>query len=288
MVSFRAIIVALALGVAQAGSAAPSATINFNKAKLGAGNLGDINADVQLESAVSDDLSLGLNYDHGSSNSIKSVFAKIKQKFGAGDVDADLTMSMDDNAITGEIEYVNGDSTIVTSVNSAAEQVVESVEYTKKQVINGLNSMFKPTFYVDDKNVDLEASADLDADTNLLVKLSQGGSSADIEINHQLDSKTAVKVEAQLTDGAAQLEIEREVDSENSIRPRFDLNSKHLTCAWVRKLSGSRTATLTVDPDNSVEFEVDSDEDTDWKIKATAPLGDVSNPDLSFGRKFQF
>lgn len=288
MVSFRAIVVALALGVASAGVAAPSATVNFNKAKVGTGNLGDINADVQLESSVSDELSVGINYDHGSSNQIKSVFAKIKQKFGEGDVDADLTMSMDDNAITGEIEYVNGDSTIVTTVNSGADQVVESVEYTKKQVIGGLASMFKPTFHVEEKNVDLEASADLDADTSLLVKLSQGGSSADIEVEHQLDAQTAIKVEAQLTDGAAQIEIEREIDSENSIRPRFDLNSKHLTCAWVRKLGSGRTATLTVDPDNSVDFEVDSDSDTDWKIKATAPLGDVSNPDLSFGRKFQF
>jgi hypothetical protein len=284
---FRSVVLALALGLA-AANVAPSATVNFKNAKLSGGIADNLEADVKLESAVSDDLSVGLNYDHGHSNSIKSVFAKISQKFGQGDVDADLTMDMDDNAITGEIEYTNGDSTVVTHVNSAASQVVESVEYTRKQLVNGLNSMFKPTFHIEDKNVDLEASADLDADTNLLVKLSQGGSSADIEVNHQLDAKTAVKVEAQLTDGHAQVEIEREIDSENLIRPRFDLNNKHLTCAWVRKLAGSRTATVTVDPDNHIDFEIDSDEDSDWKLKATAPLGDVSNPDIEFGRKFQF
>ena len=97
------------------------------------------------------------------------------------------------------------------------------------------------------------------SDTNLLVKLSEGGDVADLEVNHQLDSKTAIKVEAQLQSAGAQVEIEREVDSENSIRPRFDIKSKHLTCAWVRKLSRDRTATLTIDPDNSVEFELETE-----------------------------
>jgi len=288
MVSLRAVVIALALAVgAQAGS--PSATVNFKHAALGSGVSADsLKGDVTIESEVSDDLTVGLEYDHGDSNSIKSLFAKITQKFGDGDVDADLKISMDDNHISGEIEYVNGEDTVVAEVNSASDDIVESVEYTRKSTSGGLSSMFKPKYTVADKSVELEASADLDADTNLLVKLSEGGAVADIEVNHQLDDKTAVKVEAQLQSSGAQIEIEREVDSENSIRPRFDLNSKHLTCAWVRKLSRDRTATLTVDPDNSVEFELEAEDDTDWSAKVTAPLGDMGNPDVSFGRKFTF
>lgn len=274
-------------GGAYAG--APSATVNLKHAGLGGGVSADaLQADVTIESVVSDDLTVGLEYDHGSSNSIKSVFAKISQKFGDGDVEADLSMSMDSNEISGEIEYVNGDATIVTEVNSAAENIIESVEYTRSSTSGGLSSSFKPKFTVADKSIELEASADLDSDTNLLVKLSDGGNVADVEVNHQLDSKTAVKVEAQLQGSTAQIEIEREVDSENSIRPRFDLNSKHLTCAWVRKLSGARTATLTVDPDASVEFEIEAEDDNDWSAKVSAPLSDVGNPDVSFGRKFTF
>lgn len=287
MVSLRAVVLALAMVGAQAG--APSATVNFKHAALGSGISADaLKGDVTIESEVSSDLTVGLEYDHGDSNSIKSLFAKISQKFGDGDVEADIKVAMDDNAITGEIEYVNGDSTIVAEVNSGSDNFVDSIEYTRKSTSGGLTSMFKPKYTVADKSVELEASADLDSDTNLLVKLSEGGSVADIEVNHQLDAKTAVKVEAQLQDSGAQIEIEREVDSDNSIRPRFDIQSKHLTCAWVRKLSRDRTATLTVDPDNSVEFEIETEDDADWSAKVSAPLGDMGNPDVSFGRKFTF
>jgi len=56
----------------------------------------------------------------------------------------------------------------------------------------------------------------------------------------------------------------------------------------VRKLSRGRTATLTVDPDNSVEFDLETTDDNDWSAKVSAPLGDMGNPDVSFGRKFNF
>lgn len=286
---FRTVIIALALGLASAGNLSPSATVNLKSAQLGSKNIADgIEADVTLESQVSDELQVGLNYDHGANSNIRSVFAKISQKLGAGNLDADLEMSMGSNAITGQIDYANGDNSMVANVNSAANQVVESVEFTRKQLVNGLNSVFKPTFHVEDKRVSLEASADLDADTNLLVKLSQGASSADIEVNKQLDEKTAVKLEAQLTEGAAQVEVNRQLDSQNSIRPRFDLNNKHLTCSWVRKLANSRTATLTVDPDSRVDLELDGDSDNAWSLRASAPLDAMSNPDVEFGRKFQF
>lgn len=288
MVSLRTVVLALALAVgAQAG--APSATVNLKHAALGSGISADaLKGDVTIESEVSSDLTVGLEYDHGDSNSIKSLFAKISQKFGDGDVDADLKVAMDGNEISGEIEYVNGDSTITTEINSGSDNIVDSITYERKTTSGGLSSMFKPKFTVADKSVELEASADLDSDTNLLVKLSEGGSVADVEVNHQLDSKTAVKVEAQLQSSGAQIEIEREVDADNSIRPRFDIQSKHLTCAWVRKLSRGRTATLTVDPDNSVEFDLETTDDNDWSAKVSAPLGDMGNPDVSFGRKFNF
>ena len=44
---------------------------------------------------------------------------------------------------------------------------------TLRQVVNGMNYIFRPTFNVADSSMDLEASADLDDKTNLLVKLSQ-------------------------------------------------------------------------------------------------------------------
>jgi hypothetical protein len=289
MVSLRAVVVALALAVGVQAGSSPSATVNFKHNNLGSGISADgLKGDVTIESAVSDDLTVGLEYDHGDSNSIKSLFAKIKQGFGEGDVEADLKVAMDGNDISGEIEYVNGESTVVAQVNSGAENIVESVEYTRKSSSGGLSSLFKPKYTVADKSVELEASTDLDADTNLLVKLSDGGAVADVEVNHQLDTKTAVKVEAQLQSSGAQIEIEREIDSENSIRPRFDLSTKHLTCAWVRKLSRDRTATVTVDPDNTIEFELEAEEDEDWSAKVSASLSDVGNPDVSFGRKFSF
>jgi len=288
MTSLRAVVIALALAVG-AHAAAPSATVNFKHGAIGSGISADsLKGDVTIESAVSDDLTVGLEYDHGDSNAIKSLFAKISQKFGDGDVEADLKMSMDSNEISGEVEYTNDGGTIVAQVNSAADNIVESVEYERKSSSGGLSSSFKPKYTLADKSVELEASADLDKDTNLLVKLSEGGSVADVEVNHQLDSQTSVKVEAQLQSSGAQVEIEREIDSENSIRPRFDIKSKHLTCAWVRKLSRGRTATLNVDPDNSVEFELEADSDSDWSAKVTAPMSDMGNPDVSFGRKFEF
>jgi len=288
MTSLRAVVLALALAVG-AHAGAPSATVNLKHGSIGSGISADsLKGDVTIESAVSDDLTVGLEYEHGGSNAIKSLFAKISQKFGDGDVEADLNLSMDSNDISGEIEYKNGDSTITAQVNSAADNIVESVEFTRTSTSGGLTSSFTPKYTVADKSVNLEASADLDKDTNLLVKLSEGGSVADVEVNHQLDSQTSVKVEAQLQDSGAQVEVTREIDSDNSIRPRFDIKSKHLTCAWVRKLSGARTATLTVDPDNSVEFELEADNDNDWSATVSAPMGDMGNPDVSVGRKFEF
>ena len=48
---------------------------------------------------MSDELTVGVEYDHGGNNPIKSVFAKISQAMGGGNVDADLSVSDSASAI---------------------------------------------------------------------------------------------------------------------------------------------------------------------------------------------
>lgn len=284
--NFRAVLVALAMGVASANrDFHPTATLNVGHNKIGSGLSADgMVGGVTLESEVSDELNVGVEYDHAESSSgnpIKSVFARMSQKMAGGNVNADMAMSMSDNQISGDITYSKADNTVVASVNSGADGVVEKVELSR--------AGFKGTYHTDSRNVDLEANTNLDDDTSVLVKLSQGDSSADVEIAHKLDADTDLQVNLQPGDSLnAQLEVTRRLDSDNTIRPKFDLSSKRLTCAWVRKLDAGRTATLNVDPDHSVELEVEADNKNDWSGKISAPWGSPSDADVSVSRKFNF
>jgi hypothetical protein len=285
---FSAII--LALTFAAAGAARPSAIVNLKAADLGSGlNADAIQGDVEISSELSDDVTVGLNYDKGDSSGIRSVFAKIKNRMGDGDVNADLSLDTSSNDITGDVTYENGENKLVAQVNSASDGLVESVELTRTSTSGGLSSRFSPKYVMADSSVSLEAEADLDKDTSLLVKLADGGNVADVEVNHKLDDKTDIKIEAQLQGGDAQLEVSRQLNEDDSIRPRIDLNSRHATCSWVRKLPRSRTATVNVDPDDSISFEIEADEDSsDWNIKMSAPLNNVGNPDITMSRKVNF
>lgn len=283
------IVLALALGLSTADrNFAPRVSASINKLRLGDGfNPDDLGASVEVESAVTDDLKVGVDLNQGS-NPIQSVFAKVSQKFGDGNVDADLRMNVGDNRIHGDVEYQEGDNSILAKVNSAGGKLVERVEFTRKSVNNGLEFMFKPTFHVDSKDMDLETSADLNDKTNVNVKLSHGGKNADLEVNHRLDDETAIKVEYQPMSNDAQVEVERKIDNSNTVKPRVDLSSRHLTCSWVRKLNGDRTATVTVDPNNSVDLELESDDDADWKATFSAPWDNPKDANIKLGRKFQF
>jgi len=288
---FSAVILALALAVTSGERQfKPVVTASVGHNKVGSGITADgLNAEVQIETEVSDELTVGVEYDHGGSNPIKSVFAKISQAMGGGNVDADLSLSMGDNSISGDVKYTSGDTEATASVNSGSSNVVEKVELVQRQVVNGMNYIFRPTFNVADSSMDLEASADLDDKTNLLVKLSQGSDNADLEISHAFDADTDVKVEVSSKSMTTpSVEVSHRLDDENTVKPKFDMSSNHLTCAWVRKLDKGRTATVTVDPDNSVDMELESDDDDDWTAKVSAPWGSFADADVTVGRKFNF
>lgn len=138
--------------------------------------------------------------------------------------------------------------------------------------------------------MDLEAKADLQEDTSLLMKMSQGDGSAEMEINHKIDADTDVQVSMTPANDnmGATVEVTRRLDGENTVKPRFDLSSKKLTCAWVRKLDGGRTATVNVDPDNTVDIELESEDSNDWNGKVSAPWGTPADADIKVSRQFQF
>jgi hypothetical protein len=285
MVSLRAVVLALALSVGYAGEfAAPSVQMNLRHDKFGNGlKMDSLKGDFQVESAVSDDLTVGLNLDNDSDSPLKSIYGKIASKFGGGKVNADLTMSMGDNSISGDITFSEGDNEIVASVDTSSSDLVDKVSYSR----SGKGWSFNPTFNLKDNNVDLEASADYSDDTNVNLKLS--GGDASLEINHSLDADTDIKVESDGTDfSAMRVEVARQLDSDNTVKPRFDMASKRFTMAWVRKLDGGRTLTANVDPENSLALEFEGDNDDDWKASVTAPWGDFKDADVSFGRKFNF
>lgn len=278
----RAFVLSLALGTASAASA-PSVDFGIKAKNVGKGfGTNSISADATVESQVSDNLSVGANVGSGDSP-LKSVFAKISQKFNGGTAGADLTMGVGgDNSVSGDVSYTEGGNKWVAGVSSASG--VDTVKYTK----SGAGFSFSPTFRLGDKNMDLQASADYSADTNVDVKVGHDGAGA-LKVKHRLDADTALTFKGTGTDvNAVSVEASRCLDADNTIKPKFDLGSKHLSVGWTRKVDAGRSVTLNVDPENSVGLDFEGAGDEDWKASVTTPWGDFKDADVSFGRKFNF
>lgn len=283
------VILALALGAyADRAAMKPTVKVNMGHSEVGSGvNMDKLKGDIRVSSDINDDVNVGVEYNHGSDNPIRAVLAKVSQRFNGADVHGDLEFSTNDNSISGDVSYRSGDNEVVARVNSADSNVVESVEVTRKQAVNGLNFLFRPKYNVADKNLEIETSADLDENTNLLVKVSQQGN-ADFEVDHRLDSDTRVHFAAKPSDNSGSVEVSRRLDDDNTIKPKFDISSKHLSCSWVRKLKEGRQATLNVDPDNSIELDFEGRDDNDWNVNVKTPWGDMKNADVSVNRQFEF
>lgn len=282
MVSFaKTLLLSLALTCgASARDFNPSVNVNVHHDKLGNGmRVDSIRGDVSIESQLNDDLTVGADLEHGADSPIKSIFARMSQKFGSGHVNADLSVGLADNSVSGDVAYYEGDNEVLARVNSNDDDFVESVQFTRK----GDGWMFRPTWNVKDSNFDLEAETDINDKTHINVKVSQGGD-AQMKLNHKMDDSTNVRVTTDVQN--TQVEVERSLDDSNTLRPKFDLASKHLTCAWVRKLDGGRTLTANVDPDNSVDFELE--DGGDWSARLSAPWSSPRDADVSFGKKFSF
>mmetsp|Transcript_8470 Transcript_8470/g.12511 ORF Transcript_8470/g.12511 Transcript_8470/m.12511 type:complete len:284 (+) Transcript_8470:95-946(+) len=283
MASFRLLVLALAFGLGAAvKDFKPSVDFNLGHDKLGSGmNVDSLRGEVALEGRLNDDLSVGATLHRGEQHPLKSLFAKLSHSLGDnGRVKADLSVGLADNAVAGELTYSEGDNEVVAVVNSKSDDVVESVEYTRK----GNGWLFRPRFNVRDRALDLEAETQINDDTLLNVKVNQGGDS-EVELSYRSDDKTAWKASSNTKD--LHLEVERDIDENNSVRPSFDLGSKHLTLAWIRRLGDERKLTATVDPENSVDLELEGN-DNDWTAKLSAPWNSPRDVDVSFGRKFDF
>jgi len=279
----RALIAALALGTASAVSA-PSVNAAVKVNKVGSGvSASSVKGDFEIESKVSDNLSVGANVDTGDSP-LKSVFARLSNKAGNGNVGADLTMGLDGNKVTGDLKYSEGDNEWKASVNSGNDKLVDRVKYTK----SGKGWKFAPTFHLKEKNVDLEASADYSADTNVAVKVAANGEGK-VKVKHTVDADTALTFEGTGTDvNALTVEASRKVDASNTIKPKFEVGSKHLSVGWKHALEGGKSVTVNVNPEKSVGLDFEGADDEDWKAGVSAPWGDFKDADVSVGKKFAF
>ena len=108
---------------------------------------------------------------------------------------------------------------------------------------------------------DLEISHSLDRDTNVKVKVnSKSVTTPKVEISHRSMNSPIVNlpvcrclvITSCLARGFSRSPFDKpmgsyalltpspRLDNDNTIKPRFDLESNHLTCAWVRKLERGR------------------------------------------------
>jgi len=229
---------------------------------------------------------------------------------GDGSVNADVSMAMADNAITGDVTYSEGGNNIVAHVNSAVDNFVETVKYSR----SGAGWTFKPTFNMQAKNIDLAASADYSADTNVDVavnaagegsltvnhklsadtSVSVSGSNLDVNaltatVNHKLDADTSLQLSGvNMKMDALKAEVARQLDANTKGTVRFDVASKKGTLEVNRNIDAGRTLNVHLDPDNSMKVEVKGASDEDWSASINSPWGDFTNADLSVGRKFNF
>ena len=205
-------------------------------------------------------------------------------RFGGGNIQADLSMNVGGNSVTGDVTYTENGNALEFSVDTGSSDLVDSVKYSR----SGAGWSFKPTFNLKAKNMDLEASADYSADTNLNVKVGADGSSR-LEVNHRLDADTSLNLQGAGADiNNMEVEVSRKLDGSNTVKPKFNMATKHMTMQWIRNLDAGRTMTVNVDPDNSMGFEVEGASDEDWKASVSAPWGNFADADVSFGRKFNF
>lgn len=76
----QALVLALALGCTSANINHPTVKMNVGHNNLGKGlSVDSLKGDIQVESRVNDDLSVGVNVDN-SENPLRSVFAKFTNK----------------------------------------------------------------------------------------------------------------------------------------------------------------------------------------------------------------
>lgn len=232
---------------------------------------------------MSDNLSVGVNLS-SNENYLQSVFGKFTQKAGNGDVGVDLSVNVDNKQVSGDVSYAEGDNELKANVNTGSEGVVNSVKYTK----SGKGWKFGPTFHIKEKNMDLEASADYSADTNVAVKVAASGEGK-VKVKHTLDADTSFTFSGTGTDvNALTVEASRKVGESDTVKPKFEVGSKHLSVGWKHALDAGRAVTLNVNPQKSVGVEFEGSDDEDWKAGVSAPWGEFSDADVSVGKKFSF
>lgn len=272
------LVLALALGVGAASNFKPSVDFSLSK-DLGSGlSVDSLKGAVSVESQLSEDVSVGAQLDRDAANGLKGLFAKLSHSMGGGRVNADLNVGLEDNAVRGELGYEEGDNKLVADVDTNQENVVRSLRFSRQ----GDGWAFRPRFNLADGSVDLEAEAQVTDEANLRVNL-EGGSS-EVELKYSVDDSTRLTFNNKEN---LRIEVERDIDGDNTVRPSFNVNDKHFQLSWVRRLGDERTLTATVDPENSVDLELDGG-DEDWSAKVSAPWSNPKDMDVSFGRKFQF
>lgn len=277
--SLSFLILALALGAGAASNFNPNVDLSISKG-LGSGLNGDsFKGAASIESKLSEDMSVGAQLDRDASNGLKGLFAKLSHSMGDGRVVADVNLALEDNAVRGDVSYSEGDNELVASIDSNDENFVKSLKFSR----SADGWAFRPRFNMADQSVDLEAEASISKDSTLRVNL-EGGSS-EVELKYRADDSTRLTVNNK---DSLSIEVERDIDGDNTVRPSFNMNDKHFQLSWIRRLGSGRTLTATVDPDNSVDLELEGSGDDDWSAKLSAPWSNPKDMDVSFGRKFQF
>lgn len=273
MVSIRMMVCAILATVASASS---NPAISVVMKRSGSGN---------GFNAIVEGFGFGLNMEHGSSP-FKSIFCHFNRKLGGSDfdVDGDLSLSMTDKSVTGEVAVRDdSDNKLTLDVDSASSEVVKSVSYRR----SGEGWSIHPMFHVKEQMTNLEASIDFDSDTNAALGVKTDGA-ASLIVNRRINEDTSVKIQsAAFPDlGKLKLEVSHRLDSVNLVTPTLDCGSKRLSLAWVHTLDAGRTLTAHLVPDQSMELHMKGASQENWSASMKAPWGNLNDAEFNFARKF--
>jgi len=290
MVRFTALVLALMVPAASAGAANDSSMI---KTEFGLDADGSTTGGVVFESAISDDISVGVNYKHGDKRRVEEIFCDIRNQatpFGTT-TSSRVKLDPEDNAMEAVVKVERESMWAKFDLKSEREQTLEGVELSAPLKVAGNEVRLQPYVKISDMSGHVRAFANV-ADTDVAVKVYHNNGPAEVSLKRKLSDDTTVFVDATPQDKVAEVEVEHKV-GKHVLTTRAG-RAADAGLRWIN--SGIRTvigekqqqADILADADNVRVRATTNIGGQNWMTTVKTPWGAPKKTSVSFSRDFLF
>jgi hypothetical protein len=257
------VVLALAFG-ANARSYNPTISVKVTDTKLN--GLGSLNLAGSIETDLSDQLTVGAEYDYNECEQTPTeVYARWSGDGADGKVGLVGRLNLAKKSGNGEVSYAKGDTNINAKLDTTNAAILEEVELTHGLKVQGKSLTLTPKYVSEGQKGSLSARLALNDATTL-------------EVEGEADSARDVDYTVR---------VSHDVNDNNRVTPELNLKSGKMKYEWSRKLGGDNVLTATASPNDNVELEwTDNGARGAWTTKVNMPWGNIEGSDVSFARKF--